>query len=78
MVLPFHIGDGVRPIKENEMPITIDGNDIQKVIEAIKKLPVKCDDFNTADKWVGIILFLEALLQTEEPKAEAETLAEGE
>lgn len=60
------------------MPITIDGNDISKVIEAIKKLPVKCDDFNTADKWVGIILFLEALLQTEPPATEAETLAEGE
>ena len=60
------------------MPITIDGNDIQKVIEAIKKLPVKCDDFKTADKWVGIILYLEALLQTEPPATEAETLAEGE
>ncbi len=32
-------------------------------IEAIKQLPVQCD-FYAADRWVGIVMILEQLLQT--------------
>ena len=49
---------------------------LQQVIDAIKNLPVHCDDFNAADRWVGIVMVLESMLeQTPETK---ETLAEGE
>lgn len=59
------------------MPITIDVNDILKVIEAIKQLPVKCDDFDTADRWVGIILLLEKLASTTEPETNTEVTEDG-
>ena len=57
------------------MEIKIDVNVIRQIIEAIKKLPVQCD-FNAADRWVGIVMVLESLLdQTTETE---ETLEEGE
>lgn len=60
------------------MPITIDGNYLQQIIEAIKQLPVNCDNFDAADRWVGIVMVLENMLQTEEPKTEAQTTLEEE
>ena len=57
------------------MEIKVDSEVLKQVIEAIKNLPVK-GGFNAADRWVGIIMVLESLLeQTPETK---ETLAEGE
>ena len=58
------------------MEIKIEKDILQQIIEAIKKLPVKCEDFNAADRWVGIIMVLESFLD-QTAKTE-ETLAEGE
>ena len=49
---------------------------LQQVIDAIKNLPVHCDDFNAADRWVGIVMVLESML--EQASETEETLAEGE
>lgn len=54
------------------MEIKVDAGTILQVIEAIKQLPVNCD-FDAADRWVGIVMLLESLLQQ---PAEAEQ--EGE
>ena len=77
MVYTFLILVGAHHIKESKMPITIDVNDLLKVIEAIKQLPVKCDDFDTADRWVGIILLLEKLASTTEPETNTEVTEDG-
>ena len=58
------------------MEIKIEKDILQQIIEAIKKLPVKCEDFNSADRWVGIIMVLESFLE-QTPETQ-ETLAEGE
>ena len=52
------------------MEIKVDASMLQQVIEAIKKLPVQCD-FETADRWVGIVMILESMLQTEQTEDEA-------
>lgn len=54
------------------MEIKVDAGTILQVIEAVKQLPVNCD-FDAADRWVGIVMLLESLLQQ---PAEAEQ--EGE
>ena len=59
------------------MPVTIDGNELLQVIEAIKQLPVKCDDFDAADRWVGIILMLERMISTMEEEANTEVTEDG-
>ena len=51
------------------MEIKVNPDVIVSLIEAIKQLPVK-GDFNVADRWVGIVLTLEQLLQTEETAEE--------
>ena len=56
------------------MEIKVDAEVLKQVIEAIKNLPVK-GGFNAADRWVGIIMVLESML---EQTPETETLAEGE
>lgn len=51
---------------------------LQQVIVAIKQLPVKCDDFDVADRWVGIILALEEMIQTmQEEEANKEVTEDG-
>lgn len=37
---------------------------ISQIIEAIKNLPVKCETFDDADRWVGIVVALEQMIQT--------------
>ena len=37
-----------------------------EVIEAIKRLPVKCETFDDADRWVGCVVALQRLLAEEE------------
>lgn len=78
MVFTFRTSVGANHIKENKMPITVDGNYIQQVIEAIKQLPVNCNDFDAADRWVGIVMVLQNMLQTEVPETEAQTNLEEE
>lgn len=34
---------------------------VNKIIEAVKALPVDCSKFDTADAWVGLVLALERL-----------------
>lgn len=57
------------------MEIKVNVEILRQVIEAIKQLPVQCD-FNAADRWVGIVMVLESMLE-QTPETE-ETLAEGE
>lgn len=59
------------------MPVTIDGNELLQVINAIKQLPVKCDDFDAADRWVGIILMLEKMISTTEEEPTTEVTEDG-
>ena len=47
------------------MEIKVKADTLLNVISAIKKLPVQCD-FDAADRWVGIVLVLENMLQTGE------------
>lgn len=50
---------------------------IPQVIEAIKKLPVKCESFDDADRWVGCVVALQSLLMEEEqPEVVTETNGE--
>lgn len=42
---------------------------IDRLIEAIKRLPVKCESFDDADRWVGVVLGLSKL--KEEVKEDA-------
>lgn len=44
------------------MEIKVDAGTIAQVIEAIKQLPVS-GNFDAADRWVGIVMLLESLLQ---------------
>ena len=57
------------------MEIKVNVEVLQQVIEAIKNLPVK-GGFNAADRWVGIVMVLESML--EQGTETKETLAEGE
>lgn len=51
------------------MDIKIKKETLSQIVEAVKELPVKCSDFDAADRWVGIVMVLEALLnQPEEAK----------
>lgn len=56
------------------MEIKVDANTILRLIDAIKKLPVNCD-FDAADRWVGVVMLLQSLLQNEE---EPEVIENGE
>ena len=55
------------------MEIKVNADILINVIEAIKQLPVQCD-FKAADRWVGIVMVLEQMLQT--PQAEDEEKGE--
>lgn len=47
---------------------------ILQVIEAIKKLPVKCETFEDADRWVGCVVALQSVAaeETKEPEVVTE------
>lgn len=32
---------------------------ISQIIDAVKALPVRCEDFRAADTWVGVVMALE-------------------
>lgn len=57
--------------------IKVDKNMLQQVIEAVKQLPVKCNDFDVADRWVGIILLLEQMASTREEESSTEVTEDG-
>lgn len=44
------------------MEIKVDANVLSQVVDAIKKLPVQ-GDFDVADRWVGIVMILENMIQ---------------
>lgn len=51
--------------------IKVNASALMQAIEAIKRLPVQCD-FETADRWVGIVMLLESMLQNQPDEAEHE------
>lgn len=50
---------------------------ISQIIEAIKKLPVKCETFDDADRWVGCVVALQSIT-AEEPKEPEVVTEHGE
>lgn len=46
---------------------------IIQIIEAIKKLPVKCETFDDADRWVGCVVALQNLVAEEAKEPEVVT-----
>ena len=42
--------------------VQADEKKIQAIINTVKTLPVKCEKFEDADSWVGIVLELENIL----------------
>ena len=53
------------------MLITVEANELMNIIEAIKKLPVQ-GNFDAADRWVGIVIALENLIQAGQQPTEGE------
>lgn len=49
---------------------------INQIIEAIKQLPVKCDTFEDADRWVGCVVALQSIAVEETLKEEVKTNGE--
>lgn len=49
----------------------INAETLRQVIETIKQLPVQCD-FDAADRWVGVVLVLEQMLQAAQTVNEAQ------
>lgn len=50
------------------MKIKVEREYLHQISEAVKQLPVKADgDFQTADRWVGIVLAIENLILESEP-----------
>ena len=55
------------------MEIKVDTNVLRSVIEAIKQLPVQGGNFEAADRWVGIVMVLEQMIQQgQEPETAEE------
>ena len=46
------------------MEIKVDAGTLAQIIEAIKQLPVQGGSFEAVDRWVGIVIALENMLQT--------------
>ena len=57
--------------------IKVDKNMLQQVIEAVKQLPVKCNDFDAADRWVGIVMMLENMIQSAQEESNTEVTDDG-
>lgn len=48
------------------MKIKVDPDMLLSIAEAVKKLPIDCKDFDTADRWVGCVLALQNIVSTSE------------
>ena len=49
------------------MKIIVESDYLSQIGDAVRALPVKADgDFQTADRWVGIVLAIEKLIQESE------------
>lgn len=55
-----------------ENNIIIPKQAIANVINSVKSLDVVCDKFDEADKWVGLVLYLEQLMNSDVPVQKTE------